>query len=1038
MTKTKALSKAMLVGTAFTVGASALITPTMAKDYLSDGKQSLTMPPTSDTEGVFNSRDKDRASWYMEKGQNRVYKTYRNYFYFYSPVRPRDVKKGLADYSGLYENWLTRKTGQVGAWDTRHLLVSTNPTNSKYNLNFKTKAIPIQRIRDSKGGNTYVESTNVDKYGQFAGMNGEWRYLGYGADGSSVGNGFFPADYQSNYNALSYNYVVKPWNTQGWAKTFVPGSSYDSATASSTNAAVKKRYEQKLRAVNLLREQSPTMKKKSTAWWMDRLSLMSDPINDSAQFRAAWTPYGQGRYVESVLINEKEQRNLMITEMIVRNSETGAVVAKFNRSKAGVEKGVQTYFGDKKLYTGVAYDIEAKVKNLSNKETALSETELEIGYKKNYNANVDYPSDFKGANGNEYNQMLTGKPIPAKGTKSFTLRDVVIPEDARDTTLRFSSLVGAGHRQVQDNLNTDDDIGVLPIQVVGKGGDVELGNIQLINESGKAVANPVPGEKYKIRYHYTYSGADVRYPTYRTRSDDKGNTWSEFAGYVYPTVPVSVTSTINRTLPGKVGQSIPGDVIRETMTQNSQVRNGQKFTFTTPEYHVYETPKIKAQGDFNIGGGYEGYNSVGGNDAGSKEWNREYDYSIENLQVVPRTERSPVDGRLNVAVSFTAVQDLPEEAEKAGFEQAVDMAVEIDGKTHYITEHLTAGKNKNITFETTVDAKIGQVIHATAMVNDTAQAWETDLLTQSNNKASTGFISGLVTSANHYSNDLNANTAGFLTNAMLFPTDEAWESNTKNEWTQTYEIHDITGEPVSYKTGATTNRFFKYRNESVEEKDVRQEESYQIQEVLFKSKYTKDNEMGDNKDGWVNMETAENLPRIKAGYGYELKVTVKYDTNALETQPERTLIPSFGNRNERTGNATLVRPYHTAPNIPDDLFVKTSDGKILSVSGARGTMKGLEPDANNGKDGVYSYTLKASNPFGVKEQGKIYVGEDVKDGQYGLEVWTPVINGIPTKNAEELPNGNIQYTPSQLADHLQLQFEVKGSATDDLVDTIIQ
>lgn len=1039
MTKTKALTKLLLVGTAFAVSIPAGLGEVSAKNYLNEGDDSLNIPIDDSSQGTFNKNDKERAQWYASKGQNAVYKTYRNYFYFYSPVRPRDVKKGLADYSGLYENWFTRDSGDVQDWDTSKLLVTTNKNSPLYNQNFKTKAIPLARVKGQVGGNTYVNSIHVDKYGQFAGRTGEWRYLGYGADGTTVGNPTFPEDYNRGFDPLSHPYVVEPWNTTGWAKTFVPGSSFDIATNNNLVPEEQSRYKKKLRAIQLLRQQNPVMATKSNSFWMKRLSLMSEPINDSAAFRGAWEPApGVERYVEWTLINDQDQRNLMVQEMTVTRADTGEVVAKFNRNTPGVEKGIQSYYGDKKLYTGTAYNVQVKVKNLADQATTLSQSEIEVGFKENYDASINYPSDFKGgANGNEFNKAVSGTKIGKKATKTFNLTNVVIPNSAQDTTLRFSSLIGAGHRKAGDNLDTTDDIGVLPIQVVAKPGDMKFSSVDLVKADGTVATNPVPGEKYKVRYNYVYTGADIRYPVYVTKSDKAGNTWKEFTGYQYPKVPLAVTSVIDRTLPGK-GTTLSGDKISETLKLSTTVKNGKKLSFTTTTAEVYEVPRIQANSTFEIEGTkYDLFNLNGGNDAGLKKWDENYDYSVENLQVIPRTERSSADGKMKVAVSFSAIQTLPKSAKDAGFEQSVDMKVVVDGKAHYITEHMKAGKNKNIVFETTVDAKVGQAIHAEVFVNDSAQAWESDLLTQANNQAKTAFVQGLLTSSSAFSNDLNTNTAGFVT-GMLFPTDKQWKTRTSNSWNQTYTIHNVEGEKVSYTTMSGTKKdFFKYRKEAVTTKTVAQKETYKIENILFKSKYTKDNELGAMKDGWVDMKTAQDLARIKAGYGYELKITVKYDTNALTSQPAKKDIPSFSNRASRDGKATLVRPYNVAPNIPNDLFVKTSDGKVLSVSGSRGSVPGLVPDATNGTNGRYTFTLKPSNPFGVKEEGKIYVGEDVKDGEYALDVWTPVINGIPTKNLSTV-NGLTAYTPSQLADFQTVKFEVKGSATDDLVDTIIQ
>ncbi|WP_442637616.1 hypothetical protein [Rossellomorea marisflavi] len=1018
----KTLNKLALLGTAFTVAVPTTIAEVSAKDYLNEGDNSLTLS-IDQTEGVFNSRDKERAQWYSSKGQNKVYKTYRNYFYFYSPVRPRDVKKGVADYSGLYENWYTRFSLSESSWDTRYMLVTRDRSSSKYNQNFKTKTKNLSTVKQGIGGG-FEESKNVDKYGQFAGIHGEWRYLGYSKDATTIGNPMFPEDYIGKFHPLYKTYTVRPWDTNGWAKTYVPGSSYDRAKANASSAKERQLYKQKLDAINKIRKQSPIMKTKSASWWMNRLSLTSDPINDTAVFRGAWSKDGSNRYTEWSLVNDTTPKNMMVEEMTVKRADTGAVVAKFNRSQAEVEKGVQSYFGDKKLYTGTAYNVEVKVKNLNKTKTTLSKSMVEVGFKENYNAKNTYPSDFKGGTfGNEFNKVVTGAKIPGKSSRTFTLKNVVIPDRAKDTTIRMSSMIGAQHRDAQDNLNTIDDVGILPIRVVAKPGDMKIQNIQLVNKDGKVVPNPIPGESYKVRYTYKYSGADIKNAVYKTRKDKDGNTWYDFVRYDYPSVPLSVNSTINRTLPSKTsGNKLSGDVLNQTIKKTSTVRNGQTFEFET-KFNVFEVPKLSATGDFNIGSAYSEFNSNGKTDSGSKSWAEKYDYSVENLQVLPRTERATANGKIKVAVSFTAVQTLPKTAKDAGFEQDVDAQVTVNGKTITVNENLKAGKNKNIVVETEVDAKVNQPINASVFLNRSTNAWESDLLTQKNNQASTVVNQTLLDAMK--SNDFNTNTGGFVTSKMLSPTDKAWKTRTSNSWTQNYEVRTVNGNKVDYTTASgSAKSFYKYRKGALESIKVPQNESYEIKEVLFKSKFTKDNGLGKNKDGWVSMMTAEKEALIKAGYGYELKVVVQYKTNAFSTQPKKA--------SASKGKGTTVRPYNVEGNFPNNLFVKTPD-KTLSVN--KGLVGKVVKDTPGLKE--WEFTLQPTTSLGVKENGKVYVGENVKDGKYGIQVWTPVVNGVPTKKLKSV-NGLSVYSPSQLADQKKLKFEVKGSATDDLVDTIIQ
>lgn len=65
-----------------------------------------------------------------------------------------------------------------------------------------------------------------------------------------------------------------------------------------------------------------------------------------------------------------------------------------------------------------------------------------------------------------------------------------------------------------------------------------------------------------------------------------------------------------------------------------------------------------------------------------------------------------------------------------------------------------------------------------------------------------------------------------------------------------------------------------YRKEWDEIRDYY--ETFEIADVLFRSKYTKDNRLGN--DGWVSVKNG-GQGRIKAGYGFELQIKTRYRTN---------------------------------------------------------------------------------------------------------------------------------------------------------------
>lgn len=1035
----KKLTKALVTGVALSVVVPTIAQPVQAKDYIADGKNSLSFNRNK-TEGFFNPKDKTRAEYYEKLGANKVYKTYRNYVYYYSPVRPRTVKSGLQNHSGLYENYKTRTALDEPNWNTRNLLVTTNRSSSLYNQNFKVKAKSLSSAKSGKNGG-FVASVNKDKTGTFAGRYGEWRYLGYSDDGAATGNAFFPEDYSYKYNPSTYPYVTKPWTKSGVPKMFVPGSAYDGGTKGTGQ------YDTKARMVKKLLDQTPGFKAQSTsvAYWMDRLSLTSAPIEDTAVFRGVWNVAKNGRtpvyrYVEYTVINEKVKRNLMVTRMEIIEKDSGDVVAIYTNNTPGKSTGTVSYRGDKAMFTQTKYDVKITVKNLNNTATKLSQSELEAGFKKNYNPTTAYPDNFKGKNGNEFTQRLKAQKIPANGQVNFMLSNVVVPDDQANKMIMVNSLIGDAHRTGEDNLLSDDDAGVIPISVKEKPGDMGIEKIELIDEKGKVVPQPIPGERYRVRYTYKYEGGDIRYATYKRNVDKEGNVYYTFDGYVYPKVNLSVKSSIERKLPQ--GRS---DVSQETISLTSRVYNGSEFKFETKEAVLYENPYVKATGDFDISDGYSRYNS--GSDRHSKTWQRPYDYAVKDLQVVPRTERTSTPGKMKVAVSFTATQDAPTEATRVGFQEELDFAVDVKvgNKTYTkeITEHVREGENRNIVVEMDVDAKPTDVITAAVEANYTQDAWEWNSKgnVYDNNRAVTiGNLSNLTPTGGNYNDD---NTFAYVSPYMLSPEDEEWVPNTSNEWMQTYEVRNFDGQRVTYKSQNGTNfSFTKYRrNLKVEDIERKQEESYEIEEVLFRSKFTKDNKMGE--DGWVNMLATTEAPRIKAGYGYELKVKVRYKTNALDNQPAKKDIPNFNSRGSRTGEGTAVRPYNVAPNIPEEIFVKIPGmNKPLSVNGkqvsGKSTLAKMDVKrSGTAGDTVLEYTLKATQEMGITEPGKLYVGENVKDGFYPIQIWTPQINGIGTKNPT-VENGKTVYESSLLADFREVEFEVKGSATDDLVDSIIQ
>ena len=202
-------------------------------------------------------------------------------------------------------------------------------------------------------------------------------------------------------------------------------------------------------------------------------------------------------------------------------------------------------------------------------------------------------------------------------------------------------------------------------------------------------------------------------------------------------------------------------------------------------------------------------------------------------------------------------------------------------------------------------------------------------------------------------------------------------------------------------------------------------DSYKIEKVLFKSKFTTDKKYGLN--GWVDLlnPSEKNLAKIKAGYGYELAIIVSYKTNALSTQPKET---RYANASQSSG--TTVSNLNTPANINNDIYVRTSDGKILSATGANGTIQAFDSSVIIQTDNEIKiqYYMKTKSLNNKVEPMKILISENAKDGTYKLDIATPLSNGV----------GITGESRSNILSKESVYFKVQGSMLDDAIDSIVQ
>ncbi|KXY51460.1 hypothetical protein AT268_33865 [Bacillus cereus] len=937
----------------------------------------------------FTDKDGNRKYWYDRNSENILFRT--NYYgvTYYSPVPPKQLEymTSMRSYFYVLENYNSRNIN--GGYEERY---------DKSYPNFKTKSTVVNQT----SRNALQSPHYYNEYEAYRGAVGEWRYLGYSAFGNNVENPYFPPDIFSDETPGSYKWDLFPYNLGSKWLPQGPSRWDDSTIGDLFNAKIK--------AIKRLLDQEPSMKYKNSNpyYWADRLSLTSDPDAEMAVFIG--TREG-GRKYRTLTVKSDEMKNLRITEYTVLDNN-GNVVGTFTR-RDGVDSGSSRTF--KKLMKGEKYKIIVRVKNDSQQETTLNPTKLDIGY------SLSSTTWSKGSN--NWNTTLSEERTLVPGeSATFTYDNFVIPLNS-NKYIGLTGNINKDHFFAGDNTNPNDDDANLVFPVEGTG-NMSAENITLIDRNGNEVEKPIPGEDYKIKYKFKYQGIDIREPVYRDEGfceahNNSGiciswGTRSVFDHYYYPEVNIDAYYTINRKLPKGESDSINGH-----LTKRMQLRNGTTFEFITPEYTTYEVPIIDTSIRMNLENNYDYANIDKGDDTSRKKWHSFYNYKVKNVEILPKTEKPTEAGYQTFAVKFDVDNEVPSEV--TDFEKDVQIGITVNGEKHLFMEHIGIGENKNIVKEVKiwVDPKVTSKVDAQVYVNVDKNAWEEDLSTQEDNKGDTATtIKG------------SEKTTGAKIERPMNPFEKACAlgKNTKNTWNQYYELHEWSGQLKKYSANGKSYEFYKYSAGSKHDGTVQQQEEYKISKVLFKSKLTEDLKMGASRDGWVDLAKGE-IGKIKAGYGYELKVDVDYNTNAFETEPQSWNV---------NGTGQWVRPKHVEPNIPSELYIKTPDGKILSVSGVHGTNKGLDVKREGDRNKVsMTYTIKPKDTLGVKNAPKIYIDPNTKDGSYKLQVFTPEINGIPTKSKME--GNTLTSIGNMLCDNLtDLKLEVTGSATDDLKGHIVQ
>lgn len=840
-----------------------------------------------------------------------------------------------------------------------------NVKKNKFVIGFG-QGVTKQNRRDPK----YLKaSDNLIQKGSYAGKVGEWRQLGYSENGDSVMNNLFPVDNLSSiYSLAKYRFVSKPWTS---GNSVVPNATkFDAAPSGRPDyntklATITKMYDAYSDLRSNMSYYVGGSRTNKIAGLKDRLSLRNTP---GTELETSLIGVQDKQYYNqfSIAPESKNMRNMALTKIVVKDAKD-TIVGEFSRN---LKDNTTKYTAKRDLIAGEKVTAYYTVRNTTNHTALAPSVEVLTGMAQGDQQALATDEYLGEANTNDISLTKASGKLGANASKTVS-REFTVPFEAK---IALKGEIGSTHSHYRDNIRTDDDFGEIIFDVNDEAGNFNLYTYQLVDANGKEVNNPQPGEKYKVRFYTQYKGDNA------TRD-----------------IKVKLTYNIyDRKLPYKSQDGTAG-----TLEQSIRPKNNAYYSFTTPDYVTYEMGIFGAKA--TITGGFadldNNYNDNNKDDAYDYKYSEDFDMSVSNVKLVPYQTYDASAKEMTYLMKYDVNYTTPSYV--GSDERDVTVKVNVGGKEVTNYQHVKKGMNKNMSTIVKVPVTAG-------------------------NKEVTGAVqinAGEYYFEKNYSNNFGSAKATIQeAGTMTVPSGTVVKSA---NWNQYVNTHKWSGQSISYRDfNNTLRKFDKFGNNGDSGATYNLNESYEIENVWFRSKVTKDNKQGSNRDGWIDL--LKTTGQIKAGYGYELYVTVRYKTDAFNKIPKEVLAL----------NGMWTRPLLAGANIPSEVFVQTPDKKLHSVNGRSQTNASMHLVSRIGdeKDLRLSFEVKPQTVLGTKSTGKFYVADDVANGTYNLNVFTPKITGLSGKMTGE--NTEANHVLQDVKRNLKI--EVIGSAYDDVNNHIRQ
>lgn len=803
-------------------------------------------------------------------------------------------------------------------------------------------------------GNFWIKNLDIQ---------GEYRYQGYLKDATVIDNPFFPDDYYAGTHPTTYNWYQISQVT--FTRLPFKATEFNNITNfvddARTTTFAQKTFETWFANTEMgasFKEMTPAGIPQGQEWtYWNKIFQIQGDITDGSVIITGWHSVSGGRnYYMSFPVPSRPANNVTVMKFELVDKETGEVLENYYRNvnpedlmntgdmKVTKTDGLSVLDKDKEyilqgeiLYTGL--------KNPSKDKKTLSQRPLKtippfMDFEFGYDANADkavYPDLLEieaDTDGVDTSNVLPGTIL------KFKIDNYKVPTTVKKNgTILFT--VPLKYLQNNDNSTKADDYSVIRF----KAGVNDIGfedPVHLIYR-GQDVNYVVPGDEHNIVFNLEHV---------------LGKTTIGLDPVTNPkaTIDIDIKDTANNILQ------------RETIRVSELLEQGK-----TIEVHSKSLKPLSdgiiACATINKVHAEKGLNSDPSNDKLCQTFKGVKNYAIKDFKITPHLIQL-ANGESSKTVPLSMNFIVANEGKNTSVTESPIVVIRQNGSVKW-SGRIAVSVGSEVPYTVTLPASVG-VGNNTFEVEVNPEPREVKEFRPN----------GLPPYVDNKKSDT-------VVVKKYEKCVECTNPRSNNSWTEKFSWTETIGEWKTYEScdgsgpdhGHTTITYCSTKSKSWSQ-IVSYSEEFKITNIYFRSKWSKDTRGGD---GWIDLlKEPGNIGKIKAGYGFELKVVTNYTTNRNNV-PSPSPVPwsecSYG----------LTRSPGVSPiDNPNAIYAKmpfSSNGNavcyILDKTNATGSWY----------NSTKTFELPMRNSFNIKEERKIYVSEKATPKKYAIEIRTPVFDG---------------------------------------------